>query len=91
VSPYVGLKPDAVGTQSVRIHEYVVRERDGLWEVRLEGRLLSGQSTQMRAYYVAEALAHAAALRGKRSKVLVGDLDGGPIEFPTVEPQAVGK
>ena len=73
------------------IQEYVVRERDGLWEVRLEGRLLSGQSTQMRAYYVAEALAHAAALRGKRTKVLVGDLDGGPIEFPTVEPQAVGK
>jgi hypothetical protein len=68
------------------IQEYVVRERDGLWEVRLDDRLLSGQPTQMEAYYVAEALARAAALRGKRSKVLVGDLDGAPIEFPVIGP-----
>jgi hypothetical protein len=68
------------------MQEFVVRERDGLWEVRLGDRLLSGQATQMDAYYVADALAHAAALRGKRSKVLVGDLDGAPIEFPVIEP-----
>jgi len=40
----------------------------------------------MEALHVAEALAHAAALRGKRSKVLVGDLDGAPIEFPVIGP-----
>jgi hypothetical protein len=63
------------------IQEYFVRERDGLWEVRLDDHLLSGQATQMEALHVAEALAHAAALRGERSRILVGDLDGSPIEF----------
>jgi hypothetical protein len=68
------------------IQEFVVRERDGLWEVRLDHRLLSGQATQMEALHVAEALAHAAALRGERSRILVGDLDGSPIEFPVIGP-----
>ena len=31
------------------IHEYVVCERDGLWEVRLDDRLLSGQPTYEQA------------------------------------------
>ena len=70
------------------IQEYVVRLQKGLWEVWLGDRLLSGQPTQMQALHVAEALAHAAAVRGKRSKILVGDLDGNPIEFPTIEPRA---
>ena len=66
--------------------EYVVRLQDGLWEVRLEDRLLSVQPTQMAALSVADALAHAAALRGERSRILVGDLDSAPIEFPVIEP-----
>ena len=85
-APCAGRKPDAVGMQSMPIQEYVVRERDGLWEVRLEGHLLSGQPTQMEALGVAQALAQAGALRGDRSKILVGDLDGESIEFPTIEP-----
>jgi hypothetical protein len=68
------------------IQEYFVRERDGLWKVRLEDRLLSGQSTQMEAFHVAEALAYAGALRGERSKILVGELDGSPIEFLVIGP-----
>ena len=68
------------------IHEYVVRERDGLWEVRLGERLISGQPTQKEALEVAEALAHAAAARGEPAKILVGDLDGEPIEFWSAQP-----
>jgi hypothetical protein len=70
------------------ILEYVVRERDGLWEVRLGDRLLTGQPSQFEAFLIADALAHAGARRGERSKVLVGDLDGYPIEFPEVRPAA---
>lgn len=69
------------------IQEYVIRLRDGLWEIRLGDQLLSGQPTQMDALHVAEALAHAAAVRGERSKILVGELDGHPIEFPIIEPR----
>jgi hypothetical protein len=58
------------------MQEYVVREQDGLWQVWLDGQLLSGQSTQMQALHVAEALAHAAAARGERARILVGELDG---------------
>ena len=70
------------------IHEYVVRERDGLWEVRLGGRLLSGQPTRRAALNVAEVLMHAATQRGERARILVGTLDGVAIEFPTAEPPA---
>ena len=66
--------------------EYVVRLQDGLWEVRLRDRLVSGQPTQMAALSVAQALAHAGALRGERSRILVGDLDGTSIEFPVIGP-----
>ena len=68
--------------------QYVVRQQDGLWEVWLGDRLLSGQPTQMEALGVAQALAHAGALRGERSRILVGDLDGEPIEFPVIGPAA---
>ena len=68
------------------IHEYVVRHVGGLWQVRFDGRLVSSQPTQMEALGVAQALAQAGALRGDRSKILVGDLDGEPIEFPTIGP-----
>ena len=67
-------------------HEYVVREVAGLWHVRCDGRLVSGQPTQMAALHIAEALAGAAAARGERSRIFVGDLDGSPIEFPTIGP-----
>ena len=68
--------------------EYVVRHVDGLWHVRCDGRLVSGQPTQMEALKVAEALALAGALRGERGKILVGDHNGSPIEFPAIEPRA---
>jgi hypothetical protein len=70
----------------MRIHEYVVRHVDGLWQVRFDSRLVSGQPTQMGALGVAQALAHAGALRGERSRILVGDRDGEPIEFPVIGP-----
>ena len=70
------------------IHEYVVRERDGLWEVRLGGRLLSGQPTRREALNVAEVLVHAAAQHGERARILVGTLDGVTVEFKAAEPQA---
>jgi hypothetical protein len=38
----------------------------------------------MEALGVAQALAQAGALRGERSRILVDDLDGEPIEFPTI-------
>jgi len=41
------------------------------------------QPTQMEALKVAEALTFAGARRGERSKILVGDNDGRPIEFPS--------
>ena len=63
------------------MHEYVVRERDGLWGVWLDDRLISGQPSQMEALGLAEALAGAAAARGTPAKILVGELDGEPIEF----------
>ena len=65
-----------------------MRERDGMWEVRLDGRLVSGVPTRRQALDVAEALAHSATLRGERSTILVGTMDGVTIEFPTIEPEA---
>ena len=67
------------------IHEYVVRQEAGLWQVRCDGRLLSGQPTQLAALHIAEVLAGAAAARGERSRIFIGDLDGSPIEFSTIE------
>jgi hypothetical protein len=69
-------------------HEYVVRQVDGLWHVRCDGRFVTGQPTQFDALHIAEALAGAAAAKGERSRILVGDLDGSPIEFPIIEPSA---
>jgi hypothetical protein len=40
----------------------------------------------MAALGVAEALAGAAAARGEPAKILVGDLDGSPIEFWSAQP-----
>ena len=63
------------------MNEYVVRQQGGLWGVWLGDRLISGQPSQMEALGLAEALAGAAAARGTPAKILVGDLDGEPIEF----------
>ena len=68
------------------LQDYLIRLQSGLWEIRLGDQLLGGQPTQMSALQVADALAHAAAARGQRSRILVGDLDGSPIEFPIIEP-----
>jgi hypothetical protein len=68
------------------VHEYAIRDVHGLWEIRLDGRLTSSQPTQRAALLVADALVYAAALRGKRSRILVGDLDGTSIEFPVIGP-----
>ena len=68
------------------VQEFVVRERDGLWEVRLGGRLFSSQPTRRQAMDVAEALAQTAALRGERCKIWVATFDGVTVEFPTSEP-----
>ena len=68
----------------MRIHEYAIRNIDYLWEVRLDGRLTSGQPTQMAALHHAQALAHTATVRGRQSKILVFDDDGGSVEFPAI-------
>jgi hypothetical protein len=67
------------------MQEYVVREQDGLWEVWLGDQLLSGQPTQIEALRVAETIAHATAARGEPAKVLLGSLDGEPIEYSVIE------
>jgi len=77
-----GRKHDAAGEQPVPIQLFVVRERSGYWEVRLDGRIRSGQPTQMAALHYAGALAEAAAARGVLSKILLFDADGGSLEFP---------
>ena len=62
------------------ILEYVVRHQDGLWEVWLGDRLLSGHPTQSGAMAVANTLADAVACRGEPAAVLVQDFDVGSIE-----------
>jgi len=75
----------------MRTHEYVVCLNDDLWEVCLNGRLLSAQPTRREALNVADILAHGAALRGQRSKILADIVDGrGTVELPTIEPEAQG-
>src|SRR5262245_55977595 len=81
-----GLKPTRLGGQSMRIHEYAIRNKDNLWEVTLDGRITSGQPTQMAALHYADAMAQAAAARGSWSRILVFDGDGNRLEFPTIGP-----
>jgi hypothetical protein len=70
------------------MHKYVVREQGGLWEVRLDGRLLSGQPTRREALNVAEILVRAAINRGEPATILVGTFDGVSVEFPAIEREA---
>jgi hypothetical protein len=81
-----GQKPTRLGGQSMFTHEYVICQVDDLWHVRRDGRLVTGQPSQMDALSVAQSLASAAAARGERSRILVGELDGHPIEFSVIEP-----
>jgi hypothetical protein len=69
------------------ILEYIVRAKGTIWQVWRNAELLGAESTQAEAMYLAEALAYSAAARGERSKILVGELDGLPLEFPTIEPR----
>ena len=67
-------------------HQYVVRYVDGLWQVRLGGRLVSGKQNKMEALQVAQALARHAADNGEHSKIAIADVDGSMIELPTIRP-----
>jgi hypothetical protein len=69
------------------ITEFVVREQAGHWQVCHGGRLMGEWPSQFEALCFAEALAHAAAARGQRARLLVGELDGHPIEFPVIGPR----
>ena len=69
------------------IHKYVVREQDGLWEVRLDDRLVSGHPTRTEAVGVAEVLARGAVARGGRAKILAATMDGVAVEISLREPQ----
>jgi hypothetical protein len=62
------------------IHRYVVRQQEGLWQVWLGDKLLSGQPTRREALTVAETLAQAAADRGEKAVILAGTMDGVTIE-----------
>ena len=70
------------------VHEYAITNVHGLWEIRLDGRLTSGQPTQAAALQVVQALAHSGAARGEQSRILVFDGAGGSVEFPAIEPPA---
>jgi hypothetical protein len=72
----------------MRTHEYLIREVDGQWQVRRDGRFVTKQVSQIDALHVAQSLAGTAAAKGERSRILVGELDDSPIEFPIVEPSA---
>jgi len=52
---------------------------------------MSGQPTRREAVDVAEALAHAAALRGEPAKLLVATFDGVAFEFPKIEPHILDR
>ena len=69
------------------ITEIIVREQDGYWQVWIGTRLVSGHPTQLGALHIAEALTHAAAARGERSRLLIGQLDEHPIECRAINPQ----
>ena len=71
----------------MRSQEYAVRQVDGLWQVRLDGRLIGGRSTQLEALNLAECLAQRAAVGGQQSKVVVPDsVDGYSVTFAAFGP-----
>ncbi len=67
-------------------NEFVVRYVDGLWQIRLGGRLLGGKQNKMEALQVAQGLARSGADRGEYSKIAIADVDGSTIEYPTIRP-----
>lgn len=67
----------------MRIQEYDIRHVDGLWQVRLCGRLVGRRSTKLEAVNLAECLAQRAAADGQASKVVVADPAGDDVlDFP---------
>jgi hypothetical protein len=71
------------------IQEYVVRHVDGLWQVRLGGRLVSSRSTKLEAVNLAECLAQRAAAGGRQSTVVVADATGDySLTFPAFKQAA---
>jgi hypothetical protein len=58
------------------IQEYLIRNVDGRWQVRLGGRLVGGRSTRLEAMNLAECLAQRAAAGGKESTVVIADPAG---------------
>jgi len=64
------------------ISEFIVREQAGHWQVWQGGLLVGDWPSQFEALCGAEAMAHAAAARGQRARLLVGDL-----EFSVIEPR----
>jgi len=75
-------KLDAATGKAMSINEYVVRERAGLWELWLGGRLVTGQPTRGYALGVARALAAVDARRGQPSSIRASTMDGMAIEIP---------
>jgi len=65
------------------IREFVIRERDGVWQVWLDNQLLSRHRAKQEAVAMAEALAHAAEGRGEPSKILINAFDGVTVELPS--------
>jgi hypothetical protein len=78
---------DAATGKAMSIREFVVREQAGLWQVWHDGRLVSDQRSQFEGLCIAEGLAHAAAGRGERARLFVGEFDSHPIEFLAIEPR----
>jgi hypothetical protein len=68
------------------MQEFVIRAKGPSWQIWLGEGLLGTEPTQMRALSVAQALAQMAVRRGIESKIVVGDLDGLPIEFSVIGP-----
>ena len=64
------------------IGEYVLSEQDGLWEVRLGDRLLSGQPAYAQALGVFQTIARAAASVGQRATSPVGNVVAHRGAFP---------
>jgi hypothetical protein len=64
---------------SMSIQEYVVRQADGLWQVRFDGRLIGGRSTRLEAMNMADCFAQRSTIRGYQSRVVVIDSDDGSL------------
>ena len=69
------------------MQELVVSLKDDVWEVNLGKHVLAARPTPTAAVSAAHTIARAAAVYGVRSKILVRDPDGSPVESLIIEPQ----